>query len=156
MKIEKIKENCRKQIKGLKNAAASGQEVSAGVAIENQMLIDKFDKVVSQITDEEWQRITAGVHGIKRDMRDCKDIKEKYDLSWKELEMLRNSGIIDEPLKVIRREKGLTQKQLAEESGVNQRTIENYECGKTDLKKASIETGIALAKALDCRVEDLI
>ena len=59
-------------------------------------------------------------------------------------------------LKEQRQKQKMTQKQLAEKSGVNQRTLENYECGKTDLKKASIETGIALAKALDCRVEDLI
>lgn len=63
-------------------------------------------------------------------------------------------AIVD--LKSIRKWRGLTQKALAEKSGVNQRTIENYECGKTDLKKASIEIGIALAKALNCRVEDLV
>lgn len=59
-------------------------------------------------------------------------------------------------LKSIREWRGLTQKALAEKSGVNKRTIENYECGKTDLKKASVETCIALAEALNCSVEDLV
>ena len=50
----------------------------------------------------------------------------------------------------------LTQKALAERSGVSVRMIEQYEQGKKSLNKASAETVLNLAKVLHCRVEDLI
>ena len=37
-------------------------------------------------------------------------------------------------LKEIRESKGITQKTLAEMSGVNQRTVQNFEQGKNDIK----------------------
>lgn len=59
-------------------------------------------------------------------------------------------------LKEIRESKGITQKALAELSGVNPRTVQNFEQGKSDINKASVIKVYALAKALDCAVEDLI
>ena len=50
----------------------------------------------------------------------------------------------------------LTQKALAENSGVSVRMIEQYEQGKKDLNKASAETVYKLSKALGCSMEDLI
>ena len=50
----------------------------------------------------------------------------------------------------------LTQKALAEKSGVSVRMIEQYEQGKKSLNKASAETVLCLARVLHCRVEDLI
>ena len=59
-------------------------------------------------------------------------------------------------LKEIRESKGITQKALAEMSGVNQRTVQNFEQGKNDIKQAAAIKVYALAKALDCTVEVLI
>lgn len=59
-------------------------------------------------------------------------------------------------LKEIRESKGITQKALAELSGVNQRTVQNFEQGKNDIKQAAVIKVYALAKALGCTVEDLI
>ena len=59
-------------------------------------------------------------------------------------------------LKEIRESKGITQKALAEMSGVNQRTVQNFEQGKNDIRQAAVIKVYALAKALDCTVEDLI
>ena len=59
-------------------------------------------------------------------------------------------------LKEIRESKGITQKALAEMSGVNQRTVQNFEQGKNDIRQAAVIKVYALAKALGCTVEDLI
>lgn len=59
-------------------------------------------------------------------------------------------------LKRIRQARGFTQKQLAEQSGVTLRMIQLYEQRKNDINKASVEVVINLARALGCKLEDLI
>ncbi len=59
-------------------------------------------------------------------------------------------------LKRLRLYAELTQKQLAERSGVSQRMIEQYEQGRKNLSHASAESVKNLSVALDCRMEDLI
>lgn len=51
---------------------------------------------------------------------------------------------------------GLSQRMLAERSGVSVRMIEQYEQGKKDINRASSATVYQLSKALDCRMEDLL
>ena len=60
------------------------------------------------------------------------------------------------PLKLIRKKRKLTQEQLAMLSGVNIRSIRSYEQGDNDITKAGGETLLMLAKALDCKIEDLL
>ena len=59
-------------------------------------------------------------------------------------------------LKRIRKEKGFTQNQLSELSGINLRMIQHYEQGAKDINSASALTVYKMAKALDCTVEDLL
>lgn len=59
-------------------------------------------------------------------------------------------------LKKIRTEKGMSQAQLADASGVNVRMIQYYEQGAKDINKASGETILKLSIALGCRMEDLM
>jgi transcriptional regulator with XRE-family HTH domain len=59
-------------------------------------------------------------------------------------------------LKQKRLEAGLSQRALAEKSGVTIRAIQSYEQGWRDLRKASVGTVLALAKALDCTAEDIL
>ena len=59
-------------------------------------------------------------------------------------------------LKRIRKESKLTQKALAELSGVNQRLIQHYEQGFKDINKAQGITLYNLAEALGCSMENLI
>ena len=59
-------------------------------------------------------------------------------------------------LKQIREEKSITQKDLAERSGVNIRMIQHYEQGYKDINKAQGLTLQALAKSLECKIEDLL
>lgn len=55
-----------------------------------------------------------------------------------------------------RKQCGLTQKELAEKSGVKLRTLQQYEMKAKDINKASVSTILALASALSCRIEDLM
>ena len=59
-------------------------------------------------------------------------------------------------LKEARERAGLTQKELSERSGVNIRTVQNYEQGYKDINKAQELSLYKLAKALDVTMEDLI
>ena len=51
---------------------------------------------------------------------------------------------------------GYSQKELAEKTNVNLRTLQQYETGAKDLAKASFQTVVTLANALGCHAEDLI
>lgn len=59
-------------------------------------------------------------------------------------------------LKECRLRRNLTQSQLAAAAGVNIRIIQHYEQGSKDINKAAAATVYRLAKALNCRVEDLL
>lgn len=54
-------------------------------------------------------------------------------------------------LKTIRKQAHITQKQLADLSGVSLRMIQAYEQGDQDIRKAETQTVLALSHALGCR-----
>lgn len=59
-------------------------------------------------------------------------------------------------LKRFRDYSGMSQSELAEESGVSLRSIQMYEQKNKDINKAQVVTVMKLAKAIGCEVEDLI
>lgn len=59
-------------------------------------------------------------------------------------------------LQELRKKKGLSQSQLAAAADVPIKTIQKYESGERDINKAQLQTAVALAKALDCKAEDLV
>ena len=59
-------------------------------------------------------------------------------------------------LRRLRAYHNLTQKTLSEKSGVSLRMIQLYEQGQNSLGKAQASVVYQLAKALDCRIEDLL
>ncbi len=59
-------------------------------------------------------------------------------------------------LQTLRRAVGYSQKLLAEKSGVSLRMIQQYEQRAKDINKASALHLAALARALGCRIEDLM
>ena len=59
-------------------------------------------------------------------------------------------------LQVIRKNCGITQNELAKQSGVSLRSIQMYEQRNKDINKAQMETVNNLAKVLGCRMEDLM
>ncbi len=59
-------------------------------------------------------------------------------------------------LAAFRQAWGLSQRGLAEASGVPVRTVQQYEQGQKDIRKAAYSTVESLARALHCRPEDLL
>ena len=55
-----------------------------------------------------------------------------------------------------RKKCGYSQKELAEKSGVNLRTLQQYEIKGKDINKASVQTIMALSNVIGCRIEDLL
>lgn len=51
---------------------------------------------------------------------------------------------------------GYSQRMLSEKSGVNIRTLQQYELGSKDIGKASVQTVLALANVLGCKAEDIV
>lgn len=53
--------------------------------------VEIFEEIVPKITTEEWKRIHHGIIGLndREELMACKDIKEKYGLSWSEFESVR-------------------------------------------------------------------
>ncbi len=58
-------------------------------------------------------------------------------------------------LKEIRKFCGLTQKELAEKSGVNIRQIQKYESGEYQIGNMTAKNARAISSALGCTVEEL-
>ena len=59
-------------------------------------------------------------------------------------------------LKLLRQKAGLSQRELAEMSGVPMRTIQQYEQRQKNINKAKAEYLVMVAKVLCCPVDDLI
>lgn len=59
-------------------------------------------------------------------------------------------------LKRRRKEVGLSQRELAEQTGVPLRTIQQYEQGQKSINNARAEYVVAFSKALYCKTEDLL
>lgn len=57
-------------------------------------------------------------------------------------------------LKEIRTAKGLSRRELAEKSGVNEQTIVSLELERNDPKEAKLSTLVSLARVLKCKVKD--
>ncbi len=55
-----------------------------------------------------------------------------------------------------RKKYGYSQRELAEKTGVNIRTLQQYELGTKDISKASVSSVRSLANALGCSIEDII
>lgn len=56
----------------------------------------------------------------------------------------------------VRRKKGLTQHELAKLSGVKESAIRQYEIKYSNINNSSVKTVRALAKALQCNIEEIL
>lgn len=74
----------------------------------------------------------------------------------KTAEWIEDNLPIKNKLTYFREMRKLTKKQLSDLSGVNLRSINYYEEDRALLRKAQAETLYALAKVLDCSIEDLL
>ena len=62
----------------------------------------------------------------------------------------------DSKLKRIRESRGLSQSELAEQSGINVRNIQMYEQRVNNIDKAQARTLYKLSRVLGCDIEDLL
>lgn len=102
-----------------------------------------------------------------------KDIFEHYGLSeiiamyplYHEMDIMRFIERMDEicnkptngsRLKKLRESRGLSQSELAKESGVSLRSIQMYEQGVNDIDKAQAQTLYKLSRVIGCEIEDLL
>ena len=79
---------------------------------------------------------------------------ERKTVDYIDAKFLKKNAI--NRLQEYRKRLGLSQSELAAQSGVHLRSIQQYEIGAKDIKKASVTTVIALSKALNCGTEDLL
>lgn len=59
-------------------------------------------------------------------------------------------------LQKIRLDKGLTQKQLAEQAQVHLRMVQNYEERTRNINGAAVMTVYRMAQVLECEITDII
>lgn len=59
-------------------------------------------------------------------------------------------------LERIRKEQGLSRRELALLSGIKEVSIESLEKGKVNVNNTKLSTLVALARALHCKVIDLV
>lgn len=73
-----------------------------------------------------------------------------------DMEALYKAAEGDSNLKRIRESRGLSQTELAEQSGVNVRNIKTYEQRDNNIDKAQAQTLYKLSRVLGCDIEDLL
>lgn len=103
-----------------------------------------FARIADALTWNDFIRIYPALHTVSE-----KAASEKIrQLIEKRRSMSR--------LQEYRKRIGLSQRQLAEASGVNLRTLQEYEVRRKEINKASADTLSSLAAALWCRPEALM
>lgn len=103
-----------------------------------------FKEIVEFISLENIRALYSPYHEM--------DIRHFVD----KLNELYKSARVETNLKMIRKNAGLSQNELAKISGVPLRTIQQYEQRKKNINNAKAVYLIMLAKALVCNVDDLI
>ena len=103
-----------------------------------------FHEVLRLMPYPEWQRLWPSLHTASEDkcveVIDCEAMDKRKQTR----------------LQAYRRRLHLTQKQLAEEAGINLRTLQQYEIRDKEISQAATEKVRAMARVLGCRVEDII
>lgn len=104
----------------------------------------RFSEIVRYISIKDIMALYSPYHEM--DIRQFVDkINELYKAAKPEV----NS-------KIIRKNIGLSQRELAELSGVPLRTIQQYEQRQKNINKARAEYLVALSRVLCCEIDDLI
>ena len=103
-----------------------------------------FEEIVRAVPMERIVQMYSPYHEM--DIRQfCDKMNERYRAAQPETN-----------LKALRQRSGLSQRELAEQSGVPLRTIQQYEQRQKSINKAQAEYLLMLARALCCDMEDLL
>lgn len=103
-----------------------------------------FRDILSKVKAENLLRMYATLHEAAEE----KALEALDDIMSRGKEIRR--------LKQLRRVYGYSQSVMAMKSGVNLRTLQQYESGAKDINKASVTTLKALADTLGVKIEDLM
>ena len=103
-----------------------------------------FKSITDAVKTEDFMRMYPALHTASEDR------------AAEEILKIRRERAMASRLQEYRKRLGFTQAELAEKSGVNLRTLQQYEVGDKDIAKASVGSVIALAKALHVEPESLI
>lgn len=126
----------------------------------NATILFDDDDERSMITFDDWDDYSVkeneegAIESVETQINRSLSADEKAELLDKLTIPLQSRSITN--LQARRKSKGLSQSQLAKASGVAVRNIQAYEQNENDIRKAQVGTIQALAKALDCDIEDLI
>lgn len=105
-----------------------------------------YKKLLQYVEWEEIMKLYPTLHEADiQKFVEVMNIKIEYHCRNRETELAR-----------IRRLRGYSQRILAEKSGVSLRMIQLYEQRQNDIKKAQVDSLLKLAKALECRIEDIL
>lgn len=105
---------------------------------------NSFKQILTHIDGESLLKLYPSLH----------EAPEEKSIETLNQMMKRKTG--GSNLKIVRLSSGLSQKELSEKSGVNLRTLQQYENKSKNINKAAASTLVALSKALGCRIEDLM
>ncbi len=103
-----------------------------------------FPEILAYIEREDLQRMYPAYHTASEE-------KTMDELDA----LLQRRGSVSR-LQRYRKRLGISQQELAERSGVNLRTLQEYEVGRKDLRKAAAKTVLALSGSLWCSPSELI
>ena len=103
-----------------------------------------FRQLFSVIKYDDLHRMYPALHTVSED-RAFENLSELY-----------HKRTLVTRLQTYRKLAGMTQSDLADASGVNLRTLQQYEIGGKSISRASADKVITMARVLNCRPEDLI
>ena len=103
-----------------------------------------FEEIVRYISIKEIQALYSPYHEM-----DIRQFVDKMNSLYKVVKPETN-------LKFLRQKAGLSQRELAELSGVPIRTIQQYEQRQKSINKAQADYLMAMAKVLCCEMKDLM
>lgn len=137
VKVERIKPNY---------AANRSEEYWAGWALAYYQWETalRFEEINRYISIEDVVSLYSPYHEM--------DIRQFCD----EMTRLYRAAKRDTNLKLLRLQRGLSQRELAEQSGVPLRTLQQYEQRQKHINKAQAEYLLMLSKALCCEITDLM
>lgn len=98
-------------------------------------------------------RLSQGFYNALADTDTAASALQRH-FDW--MEELYKAAEGDSNLKRIRENRGLSQAELAEQSGVNLRNIQMYEQRVNGIDKAQANILYKLSRVLGCNVEDLL
>jgi DNA-binding Xre family transcriptional regulator len=100
--------------------------------------------------------LTVDIKHICGGIRMRKDEKMREETVKRKLDKKIANGDKMCPLTVIRLSRGLTQTELAKRAGMTQSNIGRIENGERDMSGITMGVGYRIAKALGCRMEELL